>query len=71
MLIRVPNSATFICFIEKRKRNSFIKTNNLHNSMFPSFNLFMFTEEDDITINNEDKRILNKKMSKFTQFCNF
>ena len=31
----------------------------------------MFTEEDDITINNEDKRILNKKMSKFTQFCNF
>ena len=31
----------------------------------------MFTEEDDITINNEDKRILNKKMSKFTQFWNF
>ena len=32
-------------------------TNNLHNSTFPSFNLFMFTEEDGTTIKNEDKRI--------------
>ena len=31
-------------------------TSNLHNSMFPFFNLFMFTEEDGTTINNEDRK---------------
>ena len=37
---------------------------------FPSFNLSVFTEEDGTAINNEDK-ILNKKMLKLAQFCNF
>ena len=31
------------------------------NSLLPSFNLSMFTEEDGAIINDEDKRILNKK----------
>ena len=30
--------------------------NNLHNPKFPSFNLFMFTEDDGSTINNEDRK---------------
>ena len=37
--------------------------------MFPSFNNSMFTEEDGITINNEDrkKNFKHEKMLKFTQ----
>ena len=35
--------------------------------MFTTFNLSLFAEEDDTTINNEDKM---RKMLKFTQFCN-
>ena len=34
----------------------FITTNNLHTSSFSSFNLFIFTEEDGATINNEDRK---------------
>ena len=30
---------------KKEKRKFFITTNNLHNSRFPSLNLFTFTEE--------------------------
>ena len=30
-------------------------------STFASFNLYMFTKENGTTINNEEKRILNKK----------
>ena len=33
----------------------------LHNLTFPSFNLLVFTEEDDTTINKKIKRILSKK----------
>ena len=29
---------------------------NLHKSAFPSFNLCMFNEEDDISINNENRK---------------
>ena len=29
---------------------------NLHNSAFPSFNLCMFNEEDDTSINNENRK---------------
>ena len=29
---------------------------NTSESMFPSFNLCMFTEKDDSTINNEDRK---------------
>ena len=29
--------------------------------MFPSFNLSMFAEEDDTTINNQDRKVLNTK----------
>ena len=31
----------------------------------------MFTEKDDTTINNEDKKEFQIKMLKLTQFCNF
>ena len=58
MLTRVSNLATYISFIlltKKEKRNLFITTNSLHNSAFPSFNLFMFTEEDGTMINMETK----------------
>ena len=30
--------------------------NNVHNSMFPSFNLSNFTKKDGTTINNEDSK---------------
>ena len=36
-------------------RNLFITANNLHNLIFPSFNLSMFTEADGTAINNEDR----------------
>ena len=36
--------------------------------MFSSFIISMFTEEDGTTINNEDKRILNKKNAKIYSF---
>ena len=58
MLKCVSNLTTYICFtlLKKKKKDLFITTNNLHNSMFPSFNLFMFTEGDNATINNEDRK---------------
>ena len=34
--------------------------------MFPSFNFSIFTEDDDTSSNNEDR----KENAKFTQFCN-
>ena len=37
-------------------KRHFLTTNNPYNSTFPSFNIFIFTEEDDTSINNEDKR---------------
>ena len=38
---------TYICFVLlKRKRHLFTTTDNLHNSTFPSFKFFLFTEED-------------------------
>ena len=48
MLTRVFNLATYISFIlwTKKKKE--------HKSAFPSFNFFMFTEEDGPTINMED-----------------
>ena len=55
-------SLHLLYFIEKKERNLFVTTNNLHNSIFGSFNLFMFTEGDGTTINH---------MLKVTQFCNF
>ena len=33
-----------------------IRTNNLQNSTFPSYNLYMFAEGDGPTVNNEDKK---------------
>ena len=60
MLTRVLNLTTHICFIllkKKEKRNLFITRNNLRNSMFPSLNLFMFTEEDVTIINNGDRKL--------------
>ena len=38
------------------KKKLLIKTNNLYNSPFPSFNLSMFTGEDCATINMEDRK---------------
>ena len=34
---------------------------SLHNSMFLSFNLLIFNKEDGTTINNENRKKLNKK----------
>ena len=34
---------------------------SLHNSLFLSFNLFIFTKDDGTTINNENRKKLNKK----------
>ena len=41
---------------KKEKIILFVITNNLHNATFPSFIIFMFTEEDGTTINNETEK---------------
>ena len=46
---------------KKRKKKLLYSNKQLHNLTFPSFNLLIFTEEGDTTINNEVKRILSKK----------
>ena len=54
--------ATHICFIllkKEEKRNLFILRNNLHNSTFLSYNLFMFIEEDGTTIKGTLMQIWN------------
>ena len=66
MLTYVSNLTTYICFILLRKIKK--ETRLKKQKTFPSFNLFVFNENDYITINNEDKRIFNKKMLKFTLF---
>ena len=40
---------------------------NLHNSAFPSFNFFMFNEEDDTSINNENRKEFYIRASVFNQ----
>ena len=45
---------------------------SLHNSLFLSFNLFIFTKDDGTTINNENRKKLNKKkMLTKLDFVNF
>ena len=45
---------------------------SLHNSLFLSFNLFIFTKDDGTTINNENRKKLNKKKNAdITRFCKF
>ena len=53
-----PTYTTYICFIllkKKEKRNLF---NNKQQAqlLFHSFNLFLFTDENATTINNEDRK---------------
>ena len=40
----------------KKKKKRKEKETRVPNSVFPSFNLSMFTEEDGTTINNEDRK---------------
>ena len=56
MCVQLNNLHLFHFVEKKEKRDLFITTNNLHNSMFPSFNLFMFTKEDCTNINNDDRK---------------
>ena len=56
MCVQLNNLDLFHFVEKKEKRDLFITTNNLHNSMFPSFNLFMFTNEDCTNINNDDRK---------------
>ena len=47
MFVQLKN-LYLLYFIEKKKKETClysITTNNLHNSVFPSFNIFTFTEE--------------------------
>ena len=66
MLTRLSNLTTYIYFVLLKNNLKKLVSNSaqlsstclqLHNSVFPSFNLFMFTEDDDGTsINNEDRK---------------
>ena len=58
MLTYVSNLTTYICFIllRKIKKETCLKKQKT----FPSFNLFVFNENDYITINNEDKNFQQK-----------
>ena len=58
MLTYVSNLTTYICFILLRKIKKEICL--IKQTMFPSFNLFVFNENDYITINNEDKNFQQK-----------
>ena len=52
-----PTSQITYGNLKRKKKLAYsITTNNLQNSKFPSFNLYMFAEGDGPTINNKDKK---------------